>query len=165
MFHHAPENYRCPICLGIQGIESEETLILKTDFIYRDETVSALISSFFLEHNPGHILVVPNAHYENIFDVPNEVGAQIFAVAKKMTAALKKAYECEGITLVQNNEPAGDQHALHYHLHVFPRYQNDQFFEHKTHKYLALPEERKMYGEKLLLDLGFIVKNQISKVE
>jgi diadenosine tetraphosphate (Ap4A) HIT family hydrolase len=49
-----------------------------------------------------------------------------------------------------NNELAGDQHAFHYHLHVFPRYNDDGFNEIlPKDKRLASPEERAEYAKKL----------------
>jgi histidine triad (HIT) family protein len=66
-----------------------------------------------------------------------------------MALVMKKAYACEGVTILQNNEPAGDQHAFHFHLHVFPRYKDDHLHMHIENKRLALPEERKLYAEKL----------------
>jgi histidine triad (HIT) family protein len=126
MYNHAPENYKCPICLGIQGIENGDTLIRPSDIIYKDDLVTAFIGSIWVGNNPGHPLVVPNEHYENIYDMPSEVGHRIYDIAQKLALALKQVRKCEGITFVQNNEPVGGQHAFHYHLHIFPRFENDE---------------------------------------
>lgn len=114
----APSNYRCPICLGIQGIVSPDTLTKPTDVVYQDELVTAFINSFFVGVNSGHVIVVPNEHFENIYTLPPEYGHRVFDVAQKIALAMKEAYQCDGITARQNNEPAGDQHAFHFHLHV-----------------------------------------------
>lgn len=150
MHTHAPQNYICPICLGNQGIENDDTLLKQADLIFRDDLVSVWINSFWIKGNEGHVIVVPNEHYENIYDLPDEVGHRIFEVAKKMSIVLKKAYGCDGLTLRQNNEPAADQHALHYHLHIFPRYDGDKFNLELTKKsVLSETEERKKYVEKI----------------
>ena len=149
MYNHAPTDYICPICLGVSGVESEATLLRLTDIVYIDELVTAFINSFWIKNNPGHVIVVPNDHYENLYDLPNDLGAHIFAVTKKIAIAMKKAYECDGITTVQNNEPAGGQHAFHYHLHVFPRHEGDGLHENMSHKQLADPAKRKEYADKL----------------
>jgi histidine triad (HIT) family protein len=147
---NAPEDYICPICLGIQKVESEKTLIKPTDIVYSDDTVTVFINSFFMGKNAGHVIVVPNIHYENIYDLPAEVGRHIFDIAQRMAKTIKKAYESNGITIKQNNEPAGDQHAFHFHLHVFPRYDNDGFNEIlPEQKRLAEPKERAEYANKL----------------
>lgn len=148
--HHAPPEYHCPICLGIEGIENEDTLLKQADLIFQDNQVSAFINSFWIGKNEGHVIVVPNEHFEHIYELPTEVGHHIFDLAKKIALALKATYQCEGVTLRQNNEPASDQHAFHYHLHVFPRYQNDNFNQRLTEKSrLSDPEERIPYSQKL----------------
>jgi histidine triad (HIT) family protein len=147
---NAPENYICPICLGVKKIENENTLMKPTDIVYSDDVVTVFVNSFFMGKNPGHIIVVPNAHYENIYDLPSQTGRHIFDVSQKMARAIKRIYKADGITIKQNNEPAGDQHAFHYHLHVFPRYDNDGFNEIlPEQKRLAEPKERSEYANKL----------------
>lgn len=150
MFNHAPANYTCPICLGIQGVENDNTLLKQADLVYKDDLVSAFINSFWIGINEGHVIVVPNEHYENIYDLPNDVGARIFEVAKKTALALKETYQCHDVTLRQNNEPASDQHAFHHHLHVIPRYEGDDFNQEMAKKSrLSDPDERLKYGQKL----------------
>jgi histidine triad (HIT) family protein len=150
MFNHAPANYTCPICLGVQGIENEHTLLKRDDLVYQDEKVSAFINSFWIGKNEGHVIIVPNKHFENIYNLPPDLGHQIFDIAQRISLALKKTYHCDGITLRQNNEPAGDQHAFHYHLHVFPRYKDDDFNLKLAEKSrLSDPEERLKYASKL----------------
>ncbi len=150
MYNHAPTDYKCPICLGINGVENEDTLLRQADLVYRDDLVSVFINSFWIDTTRGHVIVVPNKHYENIYELPNKVGSRIFEIIKKISIAMKKAYGCDGITTRQNNEPAGNQHAFHYHHHIFPRYDSDQFNENMTKKsILSLPEERIKFVEKL----------------
>lgn len=147
---HAPEDYKCPICLGIGGVESEDTLLKQTDLVYKDDLVSAFINSFWIPTYEGHVIVVPNEHFENLYEIPKDVGNKIFEVSQKVAIALKKAYNCDGITLRQNNEPAGNQHAFHYHLHIFPRYEGDAFNINMTQKsVLSKLETRINYVSKL----------------
>lgn len=153
MYNHAPENYVCPICLGINGIENENTLIKQSDIVYRDNLVTALINSFFIKNNPGHVIVVPNKHFENIYDLPLEYSQRIFEVAQKIAIIMKKTYKCDGITTLQNNEPAGNQHAFHYHLHIFPRYTNDNLHQNIMDKKIATQEEKLDYARKIEEDL------------
>ncbi|MBW4061966.1 HIT domain-containing protein [Candidatus Saccharibacteria bacterium] len=147
---HAPENYDCPICLGLLGSASQKTLIKASDFVYRDELVSAFINTFFIGKNGGHVIVVPNEHFENIYTLPVAHGHRIFDVAQMIALAMKAAYDCDGITTRNNNEPAGDQHAFHYHFHVFPRYVDDDYNSvSPAEKRLTEPAERAGYAAKI----------------
>lgn len=150
MYNHAPPNYVCPICLGVEGIENGQTLLRKEDLIFRNELVSVFINSFFIRGNEGHVIIVPNAHIENIYDLTSECATAIMDAAKKMAVVIKEAYQCDGITLRQNNEPAGDQHAFHFHMHVIPRYENDRFnTEMAVNKIETTLDERRPFNEKL----------------
>lgn len=154
MYNHAPVNYKCPICLGVQGIESEDTMLRKEDLAYKDDFVSVFINSFFINGNEGHLIVVPNAHFENLYDIDPKYAHQIMDVSQKMAQAVKKAYGCDGITIRQNNEPASGQHAFHYHMHIFPRYDKDQFEVNVSQKRASTLEERQSYIQKIKEALG-----------
>ncbi len=150
MFNHAPKDYKCPICLGLKGVENEDTLLKQKDEVYKDDLVTAYINSFWIPTCEGHVIVVPNKHFENIYDMPEEYGHRLFDIAKKISIALKKAYNCDGITTRQNNGPAADQHAFHFHFHIFPRYDGDSFNLNLSKKsVLSSPADRIKYAEKL----------------
>lgn len=144
---HASKNYVCPICLGAQGIENSGTLILQKDILYKDDVVMVFVASYFIEGSEGHLIVVPTQHYENIYDLPDVIGAQIFSKAKEYALKMKSAYGCDGVNLLQNNEPAAGQHAFHYHLHLFPRYEGDNLWEKMGKKRETTPEERLSFAE------------------
>lgn len=150
MKSHAPDGYKCPICIGVDGIENDDTLLKQADEVYKDDLVTAYINSFWIPTCEGHVIIVPNEHFESMFDLPDEYGHRVFEVTKMIASAMKQAYLCDGITTRQNNEPAGDQHAFHYHFHVFPRYEGDSFNVNLTKKsVLSEPEDRIEYAEKL----------------
>lgn len=155
MKSNAPDGYKCPICLSIQGIESSDTLLKQADTVYKDNLISVFINSFWIGKNEGHVIVVPNEHFETIYELPEHVGHRVFDVAKKIAIAMKIAYQSDGITTRQNNEPAGDQHAFHFHFHIFPRYTDDGFNQRLTEKSrLSEPSERIKYVEKLKTELN-----------
>ena len=155
MQNRAPKNYKYPICLGISGIESEDTLLKQTDLVFKDDLVSVFINSFWIKTVEGHVIVVPNKHFENIYEMPEDIGHRIFEVSKNTAIAMKKAYKCDGVTIRQNNEPAGNQHAFHYHMHIFPRYDGDKYNEGMIGgSFLSDPKERIKYVKKLKVTLN-----------
>lgn len=149
MFIHASNDYKCPICLSNSGIENGNTWIKQADIFFRDNLVSALISSKSICGNEGHVLIVPNKHYENIYELPEIVGHRIFEVSKKVAIALKSVRNCDGVTILQNNEPAGDQHAFHYHMHVIPRFNNDNLHTELWNAKKSAPKDRVEYANAL----------------
>lgn len=149
MYNHALQDYKCPICLGAQGIENEDTMLKQADLVFKDNLVSVFINSFFINGNEGHLIVVPNKHFENLYELNPEYAHRIIDISQKMAVAIKKSYGCDGVTIRQNNEPASGQHAFHYHMHIFPRYDNDNFETNVSKKRESTPEERAEYIEKL----------------
>ena len=58
-------------------------------------------------------------------EIPDELLAHLMSVSKKIVAALKKTYHADGYSIMQNGGKFND--IGHYHLHIFPRYENDGF--------------------------------------
>ena len=148
MPNHAPEGYDCPFCRLANGRDvGEPSGSSQDDVVYRDDDVTVFIASQWRPNNPGHVLIVPNEHYENIYEMPAELGTPIQRIARKIAIAFKSQYGSDGVSTVQHNEPVGNQDVWHYHLHVFPRYENDGLYGHR--KRITRPEERRPYAEKL----------------
>jgi histidine triad (HIT) family protein len=146
MYNHAPEKYICPLCLAADGVESNDTMMNQDDIFYRDDLVIAAINSKFVGNNPGHVVIFPVTHYENIYDLPEKEASQVMKIAKEVAIALKKVRHCDGVMIQQNNEPASGQHAFHYHLHVFPRFTDDHFEENHSNVRVSTAEERKVFS-------------------
>ena len=147
MYNHAPENYVCPFCLLIQGVENKHVASVQSDIIYHDAVITAFISAHQWPNNHGNVIIVPNEHFENIYDLPIHYAIDIHRVARMIALAMKAVYTCDGVSTRQHNEPAGNQDVWHYHLHVTPRYKDDQFYA--THREFMSVEERASYAEKL----------------
>lgn len=72
----------------------------------------------FLDIRPlqkGHLLLVPKKHVEEIFDLPQELYIELFAVAKNIVAPLRQAMQSKKVGFVV--EGFGVAHA---HLHLIP---------------------------------------------
>ena len=119
-FSHQPDEYRCPFCRVAAGEDLPDDYTKQADVVYRDGTATAFVSSAWWPGNPGHVLVVPNDHYENVYEIPDAALAAVQVVGKRIALALKAAYGCDGTSFRQHNEPGADQEVWHYHLHVFP---------------------------------------------
>lgn len=155
---HQPNNYKCPFCQILSGDDDQNVYSKQSDIIYKNLKVTAFISSHQWMKNKGHVLIIPNKHFENIYDLPDEYGHEIFTLSKKIALAMKQAYACPGISTRQHNEPAGNQEVWHFHTHVFPRYDNDNLYLEEC--LLMEPEERKNYAELLKKTLDKIVLKQ-----
>jgi histidine triad (HIT) family protein len=149
---HAPEGYDCPFCAVARGESREPPGTQQDDVVLRSPTTTAWIGKRWWENNAGHVIVVPNLHVENMYDLPRELAGDIHEAARQVALALKAAYGCDGISTRQHNEPGGDQDVWHYHLHVFPRYAGDRLYG-SSHRETT-PDERRPYAERVRLALA-----------
>ena len=132
-YRHEPEEYICPFCDIVRGGD-------QTTVIWRDDTSIAFLALHQPLNNHGSLLLCPLEHFENIYVLPEPIGAHLFGVSKRLALALKAALGCDGVTIRQHNEPAGSQDVWHYHVHVVPRFANDRFYSARLH--LVSLEER-----------------------
>ena len=147
MYTHAPPKYLCPFCFLVQGMESTESQLKQTDIVFQTADVTAFMATRKYPNNQGHVLVAPNTHFENIFDLPLALSSKVHSLSRDIALAMKAEYQCDGILIRQHNEPAGDQNIWHYHLHVIPRYQNDGF--HSAQKSSFEVDERAQAAQRL----------------
>ena len=87
------------------------------------EDADALVFIDVMPQSAGHALVVPKAQSRNVLDADPAVLAKILPLVQRVAVAAKKAFNADGITVMQFNEGAGGQTVFHLHYHVIPRYE------------------------------------------
>lgn len=119
-------NTNCLFCKIIGGeIPAEK--------IYEDEQTLAFLD--ITPVNKGHTLVVPKKHSRNLFDADDSTLASLLPAAKKIAHALQKSIGAEGVNININNEPSAGQVIFHTHIHVIPRFREDELHLWKGHPY------------------------------
>ncbi|TGV61570.1 HIT family protein [bacterium M00.F.Ca.ET.141.01.1.1] len=88
--------------------------------VYEDEAVVAFMD--VMPQGQGHTLVVPKAPSRNLLDAEPSTFALLFTVVQKVAQAVRKAFNADGVTIMQFNEPASGQTVYHLHVHVIPRF-------------------------------------------
>lgn len=98
--------------------------------------------------NFGHSLIIPKEHHENIYTIPNNILERLGPEIKKLSLAVKKAVNADGINVIVNNEPAAGQLVFHSHTHIVPRFENDglKWWPGKDYDY---PEQMKEIRDKI----------------
>jgi len=107
------------MCIFCQIINNE----IPSYKVYEDNQTLAFLD--IKPVNPGHTLVVPKKHYENLEAIPaEELGALIFTV-KKVGALIKDKLSAPGYNITENNDPIAGQLIAHLHFHIIPRHDGD----------------------------------------
>lgn len=97
--------------------------IIPTNSIYEDDDFKVI-----LDMGPatkGHALILPKEHADNLFELSDDTAAKAMVVAKKLGNKLVTRLKADGLNIVQNNGEAAGQTVMHYHLHLIPRYKDD----------------------------------------
>lgn len=148
MHSHQPADYLCPFCDWLAGNETE--LKQNSDIVYQNNDVTAFIAPKWWINNPGSVIIIPNYHYENIYDIQDDSLLNVYKTVKTLAIAIRDSYdECTGISTRQHNEPAGNQDVWHFHVHVFPRFENDELYKNHDNKRFVSAAERKKYSDVL----------------
>jgi histidine triad (HIT) family protein len=83
----------------------------------------------FMDINPwtrGHALVIPKEHTRNLWEAPPEALHHTIDMAQRVARRQRDALGCDGVNLLNSTEPAAWQTVFHFHVHVIPRYEDDQ---------------------------------------
>lgn len=100
--------------------------------IYESENTMAFLD--ISQNTVGHTLVIPKRHIENIFDLDEETSKELFVSVTKTAKILKEKLGIENANLLNNNGALAGQVVNHYHIHIIPRYGNDEcYFKESPH--------------------------------
>jgi histidine triad (HIT) family protein len=83
---------------------------------------------------PGHALVIPKTHYDDLFGADDETLADVHRLARRVAQALRKALAPDGLMVFQLNGAAAGQTVFHYHAHLVPRQAGSELRLHGRQK-------------------------------
>ncbi|WP_457301489.1 HIT family protein [Phyllobacterium sp. P5_D12] len=88
--------------------------------LYEDEETYAFMD--VMPQGKGHCLAITKAPFRNILDVDQASLSAVITTTQKLARAVKTAFDADGVTVIQFNEPAAGQTVFHLHFHVIPRF-------------------------------------------
>jgi ATP adenylyltransferase len=92
-------------------------------------------------YTPGHVMVVPFAHLDELQKLPVEASHEMMELSQKMEQVLRRLYKPDGINLGMNiGKAAGAGVAGHIHMHALPRWVADANFVSVVGETRILPE-------------------------
>lgn len=91
--------------------------------LYEDASVLAFLD--IAPVAPGHALIIPKVHCDDLFGLPDDLGAAWLAAQKRVGRAIMTAVNATGLNVQQNNGPSAGQLVFHAHIHLIPRQAGD----------------------------------------
>lgn len=98
--------------------------------VYEDEFFKVILDRF--PAATGHMLILTKGHYPDVFDLPENIASKLYPLAQKMAVSLKEILHAEGVNILQNNGSTAGQTIYHFHLHLIPRYDQDEIVLNQT---------------------------------
>jgi histidine triad (HIT) family protein len=85
------------------------------------ETEQTVTTVNWKQFEHGQVYVIPRRHAPTLFDLTDDEAIAIMRAVRRVADAFVRAYDPEGLNLIQNNGIVAGQHAPHFHMHVVPR--------------------------------------------
>jgi ATP adenylyltransferase len=111
----------------------------KSGIVYRGKSCFVILNAY--PYTPGHVMVVPYAHLDELQKLSAEAAHEMMALSQRMESVLRELYHPDGINLGMNiGKAAGAGIAGHIHMHVLPRWVADANFLSVVGETRILPE-------------------------
>ncbi|MFA5134046.1 MAG: HIT family protein [Patescibacteria group bacterium] len=123
---------------------------IPAECIYQNDKVMAFLD--ISPVHPGHTLIIPKPHHENIIDTEDGLLCEIILTVKKLAPKIVKAVGAAGYNLCVNSGAAAGQVVFHTHFHIIPRFEGDGL--HHWGKKPYKEGEMSEVAEKIRQELG-----------
>lgn len=113
----------CPFCFIVKNTDKDE----ETQVLYRSKNCFLVMNKY--PYNPGHFMVIPNLHVDNIESLKSEIWLEMSSLVQKSVKLLKEDFGAMGVNIGMNLGVCGGAGiAEHVHYHLVPRWQRDTNF-------------------------------------
>lgn len=101
--------------------------------VYEDDDVLAILD--ISQATKGHTIVLPKKHYANLLEISTNEYIKVMSKAKDLAEMITTKLNADGCNILNNCKEAAGQTVMHYHIHIIPRYNNDddlkiEFIDH-----------------------------------
>lgn len=93
--------------------------------VYEDDKYLAFLD--ISQTTKGHTLLIPKKHFENLLELDTTEYNNMFDIVKKIAKGIKDETNAKGFNILNNCNEAAGQTVMHFHIHIIPRYDNDNF--------------------------------------
>ena len=94
--------------------------------VYR--TPAFLVSLNLYPYNPGHLMLVPLRHIESPAELSDAEALELHHLQTLSLKVIGSLFPAQGFNIGYNLGQAGGGSIAHLHLHVVPRFRNEQGF-------------------------------------
>lgn len=89
--------------------------------VYEDERSLAFMDA--MPQSDGHTLVIPKTRARDLFDIDPTDLAELIKVTQHVARGVQRAFNPDGMRIIQFNGSAAGQSVFHIHFHILPCYE------------------------------------------
>ena len=97
--------------------------------VYEDDNFLAILD--LSQTTYGHTLVMPKKHYDNFLARPANEAGKLMEVVNIVANKIYKNLDCKGCNILMNTNEVAGQTVMHTHVHIIPRYNENDSIEIK----------------------------------
>lgn len=129
---------------------------IPTNKVYEDEEVLAFLD--LSQATKGHTLVIPKKHVTDIFEYDADLASKVFSRIPLIARAIEDAIPgVKGLNILNNNRAIAYQTVFHSHIHLIPRYNEDEGFS------ISMEDNSKQYDSHSLKQLASTINQAIQE--
>lgn len=133
----------CVFCEAAAGKDDKATRV-----VFRGVHCFVILNTY--PYTPGHVMIVPYAHLDELRKLPSEAAAEMMHLAQRMESVLRELYHPDGLNFGMNiGKAAGAGIAGHIHMHALPRWVADSNFMTVIGETRVLPESLDVTWERI----------------
>ncbi len=93
----------------------------RTEKPFVEETEHTVTFVNWKQFELGQVYVFTRRHTPTLLDLTDDESVAVMHAVRRVADALVRAYDPDGLNLIQNNGVVAGQDAPHFHMHVVPR--------------------------------------------
>lgn len=122
--------------------------------VYEDDEVYAFLD--ITQTTKGHTLVIPKQHASDIFEYDETLAATVFSRLPKIARAMEQAFpDMKGLNMLNNNKEMAYQTVFHSHVHLIPRYSQEDDFS------ITFANNGDAYSQEEMASIAQKIKEQV----
>mmetsp|Transcript_649 Transcript_649/g.2165 ORF Transcript_649/g.2165 Transcript_649/m.2165 type:complete len:197 (+) Transcript_649:342-932(+) len=142
----------CVFCRVVAGLEDSEV-------VYSTDKVLGILDKYPVAK--GHCLVLLRSHRRTMDDMEPEEAKVLFEAVHLVARAAIPAMKAQGFNIGMNNGRAAGQTVSHVHVHIIPRYNDDDFW--CTRRPQTIPAGTALSRAEMH-DLATIIRNETTRL-
>ena len=88
--------------------------------VYADDLLTVSVNLY--PYNPGHLMLFPNRHVEDVRDLTADEEERVTALTRRFLGVLDATHQPAGYNIGYNMGASAGASIDHLHLHIIPRY-------------------------------------------